>query len=891
MRYKLDSFKISLCIFFFCFICSLGCFGYSLGIRESYQTGKQAIEVVRIVEGETSKVGYLVGRFRKIIENAVDSYVSNVSAGKQYLFFNAVKNYSDVVLSVIISICVALVSISATIFIFSKSALDRINDENEYVADVVNIHKRRNMKQLAWICVGSVFLIALPIIWHAFFTFAKDEKYTVQVLIIGLAALVVAILAYFVMTGMFWNNCVCVEKSLKRIIINEFIRLEEILNDILPSEERENRLLLIGDWCCWEDKKAEEYVEVGRELCQNMSQDKFINQFQKAERLLLSGEVYQSITPNSTDIITILQERINILEPNSRVEQEDLKERFYIAKNGNGKNSVMVIEFIRDFEARVGFNVKKNPVTGELEMPLDFFAKTENLYNILKDYRNLLISEEYTQLKINDSAKKQSNKAGENYQRGGQGFETFVEAYYYFFLRILAVFSSSVRIANYSLNGSSLNYANFYSSTLENITLYSAECYRTVFARVKFVHVTMDISRFFDVDFYCAMLFDSSFNNASMENIRFECATVQAGGFDSCDFVSCSLLNSDFTDCIFNNSEFKNVTIHACNFSCSKFREVKWNDVKINGCTFQSAEFYKWDAGNPLELKNCDFSGSVWSKMSIKGWCLDGGIFDSSDLSGVVIKGGSMRSASFLQCRLDGSDISDCDISRSALQNASLFNSKIERTNISTADLLNVIAVKAKFYKCDLRNSNCAEADFSEARIINSKIHAARLYDCAMVASYIEGCQGQYLLADHLQFTFANCKESDFSYSSLSESNLTKSSFSFCVFNGCDLTNMNATQTVFENCRLIGVDFSGTRFVKARFCENRNQKKYNIIRNCNFSSCEFENVQFEHVKFIDCLFDNVIFAGCEIGGDISQPLSKKNFFKISNRSSDSITWL
>lgn len=877
-KIEFNFFNIFFSIFILLLICSFVCWGIFFYLQNVYGQKNLSVEVVQIAE-----------------EEKLDTLTPS-----QYSFVNNVKGYSDVVLSVIVSICVAVISITATIFIFSKSALDRINDENEYVADVVNIHKKRNINQLAWLCAGSAVLIMLPIFWHALLTFGMDVKMPEQTLICGLISLMTAILIYLVMTGIFWHNCVCVEKSLKKIIKKEYLRLENILNNLLPLDEQGQRLASIGDWYCWEDKSPTAYIEEGKKLCRSMLQDQFVNQFQKAERLLLSGEAYQSGIPNSNDIVTILQERRDILEPNSRVEEEDLKERSYIEKNGTRKEKVKIVDCIGMFERQVGFSIEKNSTTGDIHIPVDFFVQTEKLYNILKDYRNLLISEHYTQLKIYDNLSEQfkaeqMKKSGkivrEQRENEEKASELFVQAYYYFLLRILAVFASSVRIANYSLNGSSLNYANFYSSTLENITIYSAECYRTVFARVKFEHVIMDISRLFDIDFYCARLIDSSFNNANMENVQFEHSTVQAVGFDSCYFVSCSMLNSDLKECIFNNSEFTNTTMKASNFSYSKFREIKWIGGEIEGCSFRNAEFHNWDSRRSLSLKNCDFSDSVWSQMSIKKWHLEEGVFDSADLSGIIIEGGSMQSASLIQCQLDGSHIIGCDMSRSALQNASLFSARIEKSNMSTSDLTNVIAVKTTFVACDFSNSNCAEADFSEAKIIGSKLFAARLYDCAMVASKIEECNARYLLADHLQFTFAKCKDSDFSYSSLSESNLTKSVFSGCTFDGCDLSNLNATQTIFENCKLVRVDFSGTRFVKSCFRWNSEKKQDHIFRNCNFSSCSFEGVQFESVKFIDCLFENAVFVRCTIENKFFELLSEQNFSKISNRGSDTIIWL
>ena len=786
------------------------------------------------------------------------------------LFYTKLKNYTDVILSVITSISIALASITATIFIFSKSALDRINDENEYVSDIVNTHKSNNIKLLVWICVGSIALVVLPIMWHARFTFSGNPDCFDWIIRLGLISLGIALVCYVIMTIVFWNRCIRVEESLKKIIADEFKRLKEVLNKLLPQAEEKNRLILIGDWASWEDEDKEEYKKIAQNLCKKMSRDQFINQFLKAEKLLLSGENNQTVAPIS-NVITILQERINISEPNFRVEKEDLETRTYLGS----PNSSNVIDNIKYFQKQLMI------IDSDDKIQLSFFGETENLYSVLKEYRNLLISERYTQVKTNEQGKKEDDDNRELY--------LFTQAYYYFYLRILAIFSSSVRITNFSLNGSSLNYANFYSSTLEDITFYSAEFYRTIFARVKFVRVIMDISRLYDVDFYCIKFLNSSLNNAAMEFVQFDHAFIQEGGFDSCEITSCSLSDSDFINCTFNNSVFKNTTLRTSNFSNSKLREIVWDGGSIDGCSFQSSELHKWSVRKPLKMINCDFSQSSWSDMKLIGCEIPGGTFNYADLSGIKLEKTAMDSASFLQCRLDEAEIKECRMTRSNFQVASLFNAYLCEVDMSSSDLSNVLAVKTDFINCSFAESNCADADFSEAKFNHSNLYASRLYNCAMTRSVITDCDGQYLLADHLQFTFATCKNSDFSHGALSESNLTKSTFSSCIFTGSDLSSINATETCFIDCVLERVDFSGSRFVETTFSGTNNKKKM-IIKNCIFSSCKFERVSFEHVKFLNCLFDNAIFSGCK-NGVLSQPLTKRDFKGMSDRYDSTITWL
>lgn len=788
---------------------------------------------------------------------------------------DGLKSYADVIIGVTISISVALISITATIFIFSKSALDRINDENEYVADVVNIHKKENIKQLVGICIVSVLLIILPLMWHLFFSFAPLHMHICR--IVGLFALVVASILYFIISCVYWYRCICVEESLQEIIVIECSKLKDNLNILLPNDNEKERLRIIGDWISWEDEHGTSYEDEGTDLCDKMTADQFINLFQKAEKLLLSGDSHPSESSVGSNIITILQERMDILVPSTKVEKADLENRYYGSILGNDK----INDTIRRFEQKIGFGVGNNSN--------QFFSQTEALYTLLKKYRNLLISERYTQTKVSNRSRKRMENSI-NFPEKKESSVLFSQALYYFFLRVIAVFVSSVRIANFSLNGCSLNYANFYGSTLQDITLYSSIFFRTILSRTSFSHVIMDISMLCDIDFYCTRISDSSFNNCTLENVDFERTTIQNAGFDSCIFNSCQFLDNDIISCNFNNSEIENTAFFSTNFSHGKFRDVQWKDCSIEDCSFQDSDIQKWSAYSKFSLLNCDFSRSIWRNMNIDDWILIGGIFMDADLTSVKIIDTDLSSSSFLRCCLAAASLEKCNLSRVALQQASLFEATLSDVNMSTADLSGINAVKSKFTKCNLSNSNCADGDFSEAQIEFTDLTAARLYDCAMTGSQIKSSSCRNLLADHLQFTFAMCENSNFSYSSLAETNMTKSKFYSCTFNGSDLTGMNATSTMFEDCEMDGVDFSESRFVETCFRGGGNPDSFRIIKNCDFTACKFEKVIFENIKFVGCIFDNAIFIDCSLQRTKHTHLTKFNFKKLSNTSSNSIKW-
>ncbi len=138
-----------------------------------------------------------------------------------------------------------------------------------------------------------------------------------------------------------------------------------------------------------------------------------------------------------------------------------------------------------------------------------------------------------------------------------------------------------------------------------------------------------------------------------------------------------------------------------------------------------------------------------------------------------------------------------------------------------------------------------------------------------------------------MQFTFAECNACDFSYGSLSNSNLTKTSFTACTFIGTDLSDTNATEAVFNGCKLKNVDFSDTRFVKARFL-GKSKDDPMILVNCDFSDCKFEEVTFKYVRFINCVFTGSVMLKCKKTDD--QLITKQTAGNLFGSGSSSITY-
>lgn len=762
---------------------------------------------------------------------------------------HSLKEYADIIVTVITAIIVALVSITVTIFVFLKSALDRIIDENRYIADIANIYKTNSSSLLAKLCAWGFVTLLLSIIWHLFLTF-KDHHCD-GFLWSGMFALALALMFNLMLSGLFWGKCIRVEKSLQVIIGDECERLKKELSERPFMAESSECLQLIGDWEQWEteDMLSDDLKKHGSKLCQEMTSDQFINLFLRAEILLLAGERgLNSRNPNDSDILTVLQERANILNPNAKVGNQDLEGHHYI---GGVDSNFEVVQCIEDFQKKVGYRAEYS----------GFFSDTKALYSILQQYRNLLISWKYTLTKGENSLQRQlTDRSASIENKDTQAI--FAQGLYYFFLRILAVFVSALHISDFSFNGFTLNFANFYSSTLEGVSLYSSEFYHTIFARTQLIRAVMDVSRFDSIDFYNTKFSESTLNNAEFSCVRFDGVQMERGGLSACVFSKCQLYNSNFTDCVLNNSEFISCVLSSVDFLRAKMRGIMWKgDVKLNRCSFRYADIQDWIwSEGQAEMCDCDFSGSTWSKMPIKEGKLTGSDFSNAVLTETTFEYTDLDSALFQQCGLALAKFEYCNMSQTSLERALLFDAHFQYTNLKMANLFEAAAVKVQFIGCDLTDSNCADADFSEGVFKKTILYAARLYDCSLVKAKFTECDCNYILADHMQFTFAQCTKSRFCYSSLSDSNLTRSNFTNCHFNGSDLTNLNATEVTFRNCHLIGVDFSGTRFMKANFWFDQPAS----IRRCNFSNCKFEQIVFRNATFKNCVFADALFINCFI---------------------------
>lgn len=795
-----------------------------------------------------------------------------------------IKKYLDVVLGVAVSISIAFASVTATIFIFSKSSLDRIIDENENLSDFVNEHKSNNIKSLVWVYFVNALLVIFPIVWHLAFSFF--EMHSGVLLYFGLILMAILAVIYVVMCIYFWYSCICVEKFLGKIIKTHKENTREDIMAIILKNNRsfDDIMSIIGDWTCWEDKADKnEYALEGKNLCRALNKFAYLSLFDKAEKLLLSVDFNDKVLLNNSEIITMLEDRKGLLESNISVEKNDMKGRTYTTEDDI---KIDVFKEITNLHERIGLKISKG--REGLIPNKSFFDDMRAIYESLKVYANILVAEQYTKYKTFGNIKdKNSNKRERSISQsehsdqltpeGTTDSELFAAALYYFFIKILSAFTSSVQIRGLLLNGCSLNYADFYSSTLQNVTMYSADCFRTIFNHAHLINVIFDISRLCEIDFYSTKIEQSYFNNAKFERVIFERAVSQDSSFGSGVFCGCGITDSIFNACEFDNSVYDNTSITHSNFSKSSFKCIQWKNVSIvSDCVFNDSVIHDWTAYDHFSLENCDFSNSIWSKTNIVSWSLKGSVFTAADLSDIKIIDSDLTSTSFTSGLLPNALINNSYFTSANFEQASFFRASICNSKFTSANMDRVLAINAHLTNSDFPECSMAGGDFSSAIIKECNLKATRLYDASFTKAKIENSNLQYILADHLQITSALCVNVKFDYGSLSDSNFSGTEFINCNFVGSDMSNATAINTRFENCKLNYTDFSNSRIVFSKF-ESQSDKM--IISMCNFTNCIIERTAFNNVVFCNCIFDNTIFMNCTKYSTQKRPLRIKDIIK------------
>ena len=81
--------------------------------------------------------------------------------------------YSDILVAVISSIIVALLSITITMYVFLKSALDRIIDENSYITFVARTYQDKTSKELFKTTLFSCLSLFFELLCYSILRFQK----------------------------------------------------------------------------------------------------------------------------------------------------------------------------------------------------------------------------------------------------------------------------------------------------------------------------------------------------------------------------------------------------------------------------------------------------------------------------------------------------------------------------------------------------------------------------------------------------------------------------------------------------------------------------------------------------------------------------------------------
>lgn len=839
----------------------------------------------------------------------------------------ALVNYSDILVAVIASILVALLSITITMYVFSKSALDRIIDVNPDIISVARLFQDRISNKLRWTTLYSVFSLLLVLGWYSILRFQPVVFETdYHRLIIGVGSVLLSFLLAIVITFFFWKSCLGVNKSLARLIQEKKKEYAEQIQALVPN--RDSNELLIGYWSEWETDAMDDLIakhggqfpqckreqaetlgikriwDAGQALCEDLTVDQYINLFSRIEILLMSGvggtRAGTLQEYNESDIITVIQERAEISTPTIGVEKTDLDNKAYRnIDNSDGQ----VWDFISGFRSELGYPSDEADKRQEKIKRLTFFQDTKKLYLTLKAYRDLLISERYV------GRKKHAGK--EDHATQNELDDLMALGMYVFFLRVLGLFVSAVTIKDYTFNGNILNFANFYNSTLTDVSFYAAQFYHTIFARTKLRNVTMDLSQIDHVFFYYTNLAGTSMSNSIFSFSDFENVQIQDCDLSICEFTDCRVNSSRLTKTVFNGSRFSNSQLAASDFSFSKLWNITWKATVLNDCDFTGAEIQNWEwpdrDQSPIQIKNCFFRSSVWENMSITCADVSNAVFDEASMIGISFQFVDLDEALFRSSQLAQAEFVRCKNTQNAFHDANLFGASFLSCDMEKSSLFRANASYARFDDCTIDNSDCAEAYFRAAALRGNSFRRTRFYNATFDWAIIDHCNFQFALLNHVQFTALKCGKSLFPYASMTDSTFSGSVFENCDFTGADLSDSAATQLTMQQCRLRQTDFSRTKFVDCVFAGPADN-----IQSCTFSSsqflsagegrfadltfvnCAFDETQFSEWKlsnvtfqncrfhgsvFSMCRFEAVLFSNCFSGREGNEPLASENFLR------------
>lgn len=883
-------------------------------------------------------------------------FISNI---RHLMRDSILTDYTDIIVAVLVAIVVAMLTITITMFTFQKANLDRKIDEDEYIFETVNIFQDMSARRLAEVSFVNLLAMVLILAWHLRITFFAIHSSVL--LFIGLLGLVIYTALCVFVTCEFWTICIQVNDELVRISNNErkacAKKMHALLNrrffksesDIL-NKNRENSMFyqhkicfLLGDWQLWgttdtkvidttravQAKNADtrigfdlkqmfdqgdteeqeqsnpnlknaiqQTINEGRSSFLKVDRDRFLNLFAKAEELLLNSSHNKEVSQyTESDIITVLKERENVIDPiigdpskkgKSGLIKQDFQKRCY---GGKGENAGEIEQYIDYFNCRIGY-LDRNYLKRDR-----FFAETEELYQILLDYRNIILSRRKADRKQLDDRRTSDSATGKQVvtQPDGQTASSTDEknnkawleyinqddidpvmsiGLYYFYLRILGIFLSAVHISDFTFNGATLTWANFYSSTLNRVSLYAALFYQTIFARTRIIDSVFDISAFDNIYFYNTQIESSSLNNCIFRQDTFEDAMFRNVLINISNFEACILTDTSVEQSTMSRNRFSNCALIRVNFAKSVMENTIWEDTDVEASDFQETRIKGWRWKTGAEEVNqevvevdvsesygkfvsCNFFGSEIEDVQLEHLNMKASVFSETKLVGIQINDCSIEDSLFIKANLAGAHIKNCqNANRCSFQNANLYNAVIEDCEFLESNLFYMTATFASFARIDFTRSDCTEASFRDASLSVVQFPYARLFNATFNNAAVKYCVFNDALADSMQFTYIDCFGTSFRRTSMQETNYSGTFFRGCYLVGTGMRNSVFYRTRFEACDISHADFSKGRFVETEMISCRD------VEYCDFSGSSFELMRFEHVRFVGCLFHESWFSEC-----------------------------
>lgn len=293
--------------------------------------------------------------------------------------------------------------------------------------------------------------------------------------------------------------------------------------------------------------------------------------------------------------------------------------------------------------------------------------------------------------------------------------------------------------------------------------------------------------------------------------------TGNIGSLDDQVYIECHFENISFPSEVIN-TKFIDCTFASTSAEHTKFQNISWNSCAFKECDFQHSSivgstfvdcdlsgtkfsFSRWDTASVMSSTLFD---TVWDHAYLKtgGWdsCHcddihgDATIFREWGLSGLQVRGWSLRNPQFINAEFVGSKMTDQVIDGWQLLKCNFSRSSLSGVDFSIATLSGCLFAESILNSCDFKHSQLPGINFSNSRAkycdfensyCNSSVFfGAELDHCNFSKTTLQGSTfGDSIISDSV-FSESDCANVDFSHSILVRVNFNRANLKNARFHG-----------------------------------------------------------------------------------------------------------